>query len=352
MADRLIEFRYYLLDQNDNPKLPGNSSTNKLWNVLSGDISYSSLGRLKSSLTVKIQDDESLNIDYMNDRIKPVVIINGTEYSLGIFLISSPDRNITSIGSERYLTCYSKLKILDNDKVLSRYYVAAGTNVVNEVIRLLGTNPYNVTPSTQTTSTGREWEIGTSKLDIINDLLDVINYNTLLVNTSGTFVSYPYQLPEERMHTIDYIEGKDSIICKEITEDFDFFDVPNVFVRYTNDVDIDPPITATYPLQTTPGQTITIDGRLPNVSAEEVNDISDYETLLSKCKRDAFNNRSVYSHLNFETAINPIHGYLDCLWVKVGDINYKYIETEWSFNLEVGARMKHTARRVVDLDAN
>ena len=351
MADRNIEFRYYLLDENDQPKSPGNSSTNRLWNVLSGDISYTSLGRLKSSLTIKIKEDELFDIDYMNDRIKPVVVIDGKEYSLGIFLISSPNRNISSLGCERYLTCYSKLKILDNDKVLSRYYVGVGTNVVNEVIRLLGSNTYNITSSNQTTSTSREWEIGTSKLDIINDLLDVINYNTLLVDTLGTFISYPYKLPEERIHTIEYIEGKDSIICYEMSEDFDFFDVPNVFVRYTNDVDIDPPIVATYPLQTE-SEVITMDGRLPNVSAEEVSDISDYETLLAKCKRDAFNNRSVYSHLNFETAINPVHGYLDCIWVKVGDINYKYIETSWSFNLEVGGRMKHTARRVVDLDAN
>ena len=351
MADRNIEFRYYLLDENDNPKQPGNSSTNRIWNVLSGDISYSSLGRLKSSLTVKILEDELLNIDYMNDRIKPTILINDKEYSLGIFLISSPDRTVTSTGVERYLTCYSKLKILDNDRVLNRYYVAAGTNVVNEVIRLLGSNPYNISASTKITSTDREWEIGTSKLDIINDLLDVINYNTLLVDAEGIFVSYPYKLPEERTHTIEYIEGKDSIISYDMQEDFDFFDVPNIFVRYTNDVDIDPPIVATYPLQTGT-EVITLDGRLPNVSAEEVSDISDYETLLAKCKRDAFNNRSVYSHLNFETAINPIHGYLDCIWVKVGDINYKYIETEWSFNLEVGARMKHTARRVVDLDAN
>lgn len=351
MADRNIEFRYYLLDENDNPKLPGNSSTNRLWNVVSGDISYTSLGRLKSSLSVKILEDELLNIDYMSDRIKPTVLIDGKEYSLGIYLISSPERTISSIGSERSLTCYSKLKILDNDKVLSRYYVGAGTNVVNEVIRLLGSNPYNIPTSTQTTSTSREWEIGASKLDIINDLLDVINYNTLLVDTEGIFVSYPYKQPEERTHTIEYIEGKDSIISYDMQEDFDFFDVPNVFVRYTNDVDIEPPIVATYPIQTG-AEVITLDGRLPNVSAEEVSDISDYETLLAKCKRDAFNNRSVYSHLIFETAINPVHGYLDCIWIKVGDINYKYIETEWSFNLEVGAKMKHTARRVVDLDEN
>lgn len=348
---RTEEFRYYLLDEHDNPKAPGNSSTNLLHNVLEGDISYTSLGRLKSSLTVKIQEDELLNIDYMNDRIKPVVIIDGKEYPLGIFLISSPSRNIESTGVTRYLTCYSKLKILDNDKVTSRYYVPTGANVVNQVITLLDGERYNITPSTSTTSTDHEWEVGTAKLDIINDLLDIINYVSLIPSDDGKFLSYPYKTPSERIHTIEYREGNDSIIVSRMNEDFDFFDVPNIFVRYTNDVDIDPPIIATYPLQVG-SETITIDGRAPNVSAEEVSDIADQTTLYAKCKQDAYNARSVYSHLEFSTAINPKHGYLDCVWVKVGEIDYKYIETSWSFNLKCGDLMKHTCRRVVDLDAS
>lgn len=348
---RTEEFKYYLLDKNDNPKNPGNSSTNLLHNVTEGDISYTSLGRLKSSLTIKIEEDELLNIDYMNDRIKPVVVIDGEEYPLGIFLISSPSRNIDANSVTRYLTCYSKLKILDNDKVTSRYYVPAGANVVNQVITLIGNEPYNITSSNSTTSKDHEWEVGTSKLDIINDLLDVINYVSLIPGNDGSFISYPYKTPSERTHTIEYIEGEDSIIVSTMTEDFDFFDVPNVFIRYTNDVDIDPPIIATYPIQSG-SETITIDGRQPNVSAEAVSDIADQDTLYAKCKKDAYNARSVYSHLEFSTAINPKHGYLDCILVNVGDINYKYIETSWSFNLKCGDLMKHTCRRVVDLDEN
>lgn len=348
---RTEEFRYYLLDSTDSPKMPGNSSTNILHNVLEGDISYSSLGRLKSSLTIKIEEDELLDIDYMNDRIKPVVIIDGEEYPLGVFLISSPKRDIDGNKVTRYLTCYSKLKILDNDKVVSPYYVPTGANVINQVITLLGNESYNIPLSDAVTNTSHEWEVGTSKLDIVNDLLDIVNYVSLIPGADGSFISYKYQEPAERLHDIEYIEGNDSVIIDKMVEDFDFFDVPNVFVRYTNDVDIDPPIVATYPLQSG-SETVTIDGRAPNVSAEAVTDVSDQATLYAKCKKAAYSARSVYSHLEFSTAINPSHGYLNCIWVKVGDIDYKYIETSWSFNLKCGELMKHTARRVVDLDAN
>lgn len=346
---RVEEFRYYLLDKNDNPKSPGNSSTNRIWNVIEGDISYNSLGRLKSSLSIKIRDEPELNIDYMNDRIKVICIIDGIEYQLGVFIISSPGRNISSLETTRTLTCYSKLKLLDNDKVLNRYYIPAGSNVVNQVITLIGNNTCNIHPSESTTSSDHEWEVGTSKLDIINELLDIINYVSLIPDKDGCFISYPYVLPSEREHTIEYIEGKDSIISPDMDEETDFFNVPNIFVRYTNNVDIVPPIIATYPIQNG-NEPITIDGRLPNVSCEGVNDISSQSMLYAKCKKDAYNSRSVYSHLKFKTAINPKHGYLDCIFVKCGDINYKYIETSWSFALKAGELMEHTCRRVVNLD--
>lgn len=349
---RKIEFIYYLLDKNDHPKPPTSlSQSNRLNNVLDGDISYSSLGRLKSSLKVTIKDLDRLEIDYMNDRINPCVVIDGVETSLGIYLISSPSRNIKATGVTRDLTCYSKLALLDRDKVLNRYYIPAGANVVNAVITLLGSNPYHITPSEQTTRVDREWEVGTAKLDIINDLLDVINYTSLIPDRAGKFVAYPYKEPTEREIEIEYQSGTHSIISSDMNEEFDFFDVPNIFIRYTNHVDIHPPLIAVYPIQNG-DEPITLDGNAPNVSSEEVIDISDEITLYDKCKKDAYESRSVYSHLNFTTAINPLHDYLSCIQVHVGDIHYKFIETSWSFKLQVGALMKHTCRRVVRLDGN
>ncbi len=211
--------------------------------------------------------------------------------------------------------------------------------------------PTSLTPSEQTTRVDREWEVGTAKLDIINDLLDVINYTSLIPDRAGKFVAYPYKEPTEREVEIEYQSGAHSIISSEMNEEFDFFDVPNIFIRYTNHVDIHPPLIAVYPIQNG-DEPITLDGNAPNVSSEEVIDISDEITLYDKCKKDAYESRSVYSHLNFTTAINPLHDYLSCIQVHVGDIHYKFIETSWSFKLQVGALMKHTCRRVVRLDGN
>lgn len=349
---REVNFEYYLLDREDRPKKPLKfSKSNRLNNVTGGNISYSSLGRLKSSLEISMVDIEGSLIDYMNDRIQVIANIDHTPYSLGVFLICSPNREIDSTHTERKLTCYSKLKILDNDKVTSNYYLPSNANVINAVIRLLGNNPYRISSCDKTTSTEREWPVGTSKLDIINDLLDVINYQSLVVDNDGYFTTSKYVQPQDRIVDIKYIEGENSVISPKMTEDFDFFDVPNIFIRCTNDVNISPPLVATYPIQST-NEPVTLDGRLPNVDIKEVADVADIETLYEICKRDAESARSVYSHLQFSTEINTKHGYLNCIEVDCMGIHDKYIETSWSFNLEAGALMEHTVRKVVDLDGN
>lgn len=356
---RIEKFHYYLLDQYDQPKATGIGDTSELFNVLEGDISYSSLGRLKSSLTVKIQDSERLNIDYLNDRIQLKIEIDGMMYNKGIYLISTSQTSHTTAERTRFLTCYSKLKILDADAVVKPYFLPKGANVYTAITNLLGDNPKRITATDKTLNTDYTATVGTSKLDIINDLLDILNYNSLLVDDEGIFTSYPYVLPADRETEVYYLEGEPNrtdarnvcrLISPDMDEELDAFNVPNIFVRYTNDVDINPPIIATYPVQTSEDRPTTIDGRLPNVSKDEVSDIADYATLYAKCKKDAAEARSIYSHLQIATAINPDHGYLTCVEVKVGEINYKYIETSWSMNLRPGELMKHTLRRVVNLD--
>ncbi len=332
---RTINFRYYLLDNTDTPKLTGTGSTNELYCVVNGDISYSSLGRLKNSLELEIVLDDRLTIDYLNDRIKVVCEIDNVAHNLGVFLISTTEKKTSGNIKTRTLTCYSKLKILDNDKTDNSYYVAKNTNVVDKVLNLLGDNTSNITDSDSTTSTDRTWDIGTSKLDIINDLLDTINYTTLTVDNEGVFTSKKYIEPSEREANIIYADNE---ILEDYTEELDVYNVPNVFVKYTSTEE--ETIIARYPTEG------TTDGRAANVDVQIIDDIADQQTLYSKCKRAAIDSRSIYEHFTFKTPINPLHGYMDCIYIHGSN----YIETGWSFNLKVGGVMTHECRKVVNLD--
>jgi hypothetical protein len=82
-----------------------------------------------------------------------------------------------------------------------------------------------------------------------------------------------------------------------------------------------------------------------------VADIADQQSLDAYVQRIAFEASQVYGKLTFETAINPLHDYMDVLQIEYSPlgINGKYSETSWTMPLKAGARMKHDVRKVVNI---
>lgn len=355
---RIEKFHYYLLDEHDQPKKTGIGSTNELFNVLEGDMSYNSLGTLKSQITVKIKLSDRLNIDYNHDRIKLVIEIDGVMYPKGIYLIKTSGKNRNTIKT-RFITCYSKLKLLDQFTILEPYHLPSGADVYNAICNLIGDEPKNITFTDKKLLSQYDADSNATKLQIINDLLGLINYNSLSVDDEGMFFSKPYTQPEDRESTIFYIEGEPDKtdnknvfrnIIPDYEEECDRFNVPNIVKLYTNNIDIDPPLVAVYPIQPESGEVVTIDGEEPNVFADSVDNATDQSTLFALAKRKMSELRNVYDHKVIETAINPNHGYLDCIGLKIDDIEHNFIETSWSMKLEAGAKMRHELRRSVNVD--
>jgi hypothetical protein len=336
---RILDFKYYLLNKNDDFK-------KELMCVEKCSVEYNSLTRLKSSASMSI--GEGKDIDYFNDRIKIICRLNGKEYPLGIFLICSPSRTI-STRVTRTLTLYSKLHILEDDKVLERYFVSKGINVVNECKRILGDYKVSITESDKVTGSNREWPIGTEKIEIINDLLSSINYTSLRVDGNGYYTADPYILPTDKEVDFIYEPGIDGIMMKDMEDEIDLFSVPNTVIRYTNNADINPPLRAVYENNNADSPTSIVNRGRRIVDVEEVADAADYATLMAACKKAAYELTDKYSHIEFQTAINPEHGYMNCIILKNHDINDKYIETSWSFDCAVGGKMKHTCRKVVNI---
>lgn len=318
-----------------------------LKNVLDAEVSYSSLGRLKSSATITMTDFDD-EIDFLNDQIQINCYINEVKHSIGRFLISSPRRDIQGGEVTRVCDCFSRLLILDEDKLELRKVLLAGTNVIAEVKRIL--QPFgdiDIPDNALVTSTVREWEIGTPILDIVNDLLASVNYTSLRVDSLGRWKSEAYVVPTERPIQVTYVDNEASIIYRKLSEDIDIFNVPNVVIRYTNDPDINPPLIAKYENNSNYSPTsIQARGRRI-VNAEPVSNVADLQTLQDITKRDAYELTDKYSHVEFSTAINPIHDYLTCVYLKCYDIDSKFIETSWSIKCQAGGEMTHRTRRIV-----
>lgn len=339
---RTVSFRYELLDKNDVFK-------KNLGTITRCVVRYSSLSQLKISAEISMREDVSVN--YQTDRIRPICIISkgnqSMEFPLGIFLISSPNRDIKNTMITREMQLYSKLYLYSEDRVDTRHYVTKGTNVIAEVKRLLGTPKITIPDSAYTTSTNREWEIGTSKLEIINDLLDSANYTSLRVNPDGYYVAEPYVLPSDREIDIEYVDDIKSVLSPNMTERLDLFNVPNKFIGYLNNPDA--PVLRSVYTNTNP-ESITSTTYTGRVKAEliEVLDVVNQSVLDEMVLRSAYNASQIYSHVEFETAIMPIHDYMNVIYLKHKDIlQGKYTETNWEIECKAGTYMKHIARKVV-----
>ncbi|WP_053957170.1 hypothetical protein [Inediibacterium massiliense] len=347
-SNRNIKFEYNLLDKNDIYK-------KTLDTVKSCRVSYSSLGQLKSSASIKMKEDQT--VDYLSDRIQPfVVFLRGKKkikFPLGIFLLNSPKRKDENNTIYREIECYSKLQILIQDKFGERYFIPKGTNYITAIAQIIastGETKINLVPKNAVLQTDKEFDIEKSKLEIVNELLKEINYYSLRVDEEGYFVSNPYVLPVDRTIEYEYVDNELSVIGEGATEELDLFNVPNVFVRYVNNPER-PDMRSEYINDNKSSITSTVSRGMRIVDMKAINDIASQSDLDDLTRRDAYNASQVYGHVTFETAIMPFHEYLDCLYLRYNrlGINDKYIETSWEIDCKAGSKMRHTVRKVVNI---
>lgn len=346
---RKINFLYRLLDRQERFK-------KNLDGVYEADIKHSALATdIKSTFSFSLKED--ISIDYLNDRIQPVVRFEYDglylEWAMGIFLLNSPKRYEDTQKVFREVTTYDKLQILLDDLVAERYMIAEGTNYIQAIRNLiLSTNEskINIENSTATLSTAKEWEIGTPKLRIINELLSDLNFEGLWVDENGFYTSRKFVLPADRPTEFEYSDGEFSVLCNGITEELDLFSVPNKFVVTASNPEQEPLISV-YTNENPASLTSTINRGRTITSFQQVDSIADQTALNDYTQMIAYNASQVYGYVEFETAIMPFHSHMDTVRLRYSPlgINDRYSETEWSFRFAPGERMKHRARKVIQI---
>lgn len=171
-------------------------------------------------------------------RLRPVCVIQGLpENPLGVFLVSSGNEQWEATGRVWGLELLDRCTVPAQDAMDSSYAVAAGTKILTQVKTILSSSGEYLAvdaSNTITTQSNMVWEAGTSKLKIINDLLDVANYNALWVDGYGNFQTTPRVLPADRPINYELLgfpkeltDGELSIYDPSWTRDRDSFDVPN-----------------------------------------------------------------------------------------------------------------------------
>jgi hypothetical protein len=189
------------------------------------------------------------------------------------------------------------------------------------------------------------------KLTAINEILTAINYTSLQFNAFGVAVSRPYVLPTERTPTEIYKTDQISVIRPGATQTYDYFNAPNVVIRYLSSPDRSSTLISIVENNNpaSPLSTVSRGRRIVNISA--VNNIANQEELDKYTKREAINIMQRFGELSFTTADMPHHEIEDCLYIIHNGLGIAetYIEQSWSMQLEVAGEMQHKARRVVPM---
>lgn len=349
---RRLSFRYELLDAT-------NTVVRELDNVVSGSVANDALADIKRTASFMLRDTGGIN--YLSDRIKPYVrlhvppfgVLDWVEWPQGVFLLSTPSRSADSAGLvTRDVRGYDQLQILADDLVDSRYTIAAGgsyTSAITSLLAGVGVS-YSVASSSLTAVTAREWDPGTSKLKIINEMLGVINYKSLVFDEEGVAQAHPYQSPADRSPEYTYADDETSVIIPGVEQTMDLFSVPNKWVLVVSDPDRDP-LVGTYTNNDPGSPTSTVRRGRTITDFRQEQDAPDQTTLDALAARLAFEASQVYEQMGFSTAIMPIHSDGDVYTITYSGlaVSSKYSETSWSFNLQAGAEMAHKARRVVSV---
>lgn len=305
---------------------------------------------IKMSFSGSFAADDSIN--WLTDQIRPEIVIDGVKSPLGVYLPATvtprEDESTRSVQVEAYDRCW----LVRDNYTEDRLFFAAGTNYIETIRQLLtsaGIANVIATPNAATFSEDREdWDVGTSLLTIVNDLLAEINYNPLWFNAQGIGILEPASVPSAAniKHTLDS-DNIHSLLLPEISRETDVYQAPNVFLCIVSNADKTGPMVATSE-NDNPQSPLSIPRRGRRiVSVQRVDNIASQEEL--QAYADRLRNESLITGetITVRTALLPGFGVADVVALHYGEISALCIERGWSMQLRVGGDMNHRLERVV-----
>lgn len=169
---------------------------------------------------------------------------------LGTFLPVIPSREVHNGYSKASVKLYGRLQELLDDKFASPYTVQKGSNAVavaKKVCEDCGlevlaeasdfvtsvTRAYGVGATSEHSKADPETTIGDTKLDMVNDLLDLAGFRAAFTDPWGRVVFQKYKDPSEKPVTWRFEEGPRAKFEARMDEERDYTDAANhVVVRY------------------------------------------------------------------------------------------------------------------------
>lgn len=341
---RTVEIRYRLFR--------GDAAFGEIYALESGTpaLRMNDSGEIKTSLAGRFAPAPEAN--WLTDQIRPELVIDGTAHPLGVYLPASVIGNEDESTKELRIEAYDRCWILRDHKIETLQSFAAGTNYLTAVKQLLtaaGITLVNETPTTATLTEIREdWDLGTSFLTIINELLAEINYKPIWFDAQGYAVLEPWRTPtaENLQH---FLDGSSilSFMLPMLTRETDVFSAPNVFLAICSNPDKSGAMSASSVNDNPMSPLSTVRRGRRILRVERVNNIASQVEL--QAYADRLKNENMYTGETFtvSTALLPGFGVADVTALSYDEISAICIEHAWEMELRPGGTMTHTLRKVV-----
>lgn len=294
-------------------------------------------------------------INWLSDLVRPEMIIDGEIYPLGVFLPATVQESSYVSGTKLrtlHVEAYDRCWMVQDHYTEASQYFAAGVNYIAAVEQMLtaaGIALISSQPTTMTLAEAREdWNIGTSYLNIVNQLLSEINYTPLWFNSSGSAVLMPAKVPtaENITHVFDLAEPS-VLVRPNINRKTDVYSAPNVFICICSNADKANPMVARSE-NTNPQSALAIQRR-----GRRIAKVVNVDNIANQTELQAYADRLRNESLITSETIQLITGLLPGFGVGevVGLISDGQmdvcIERSWSMELRAGGNMQHTLERVV-----
>lgn len=376
--------------------------------VTAPEVQMNAASELKMSMRGDFFPPEE-DIHWLTDRIRPVLIMDGEEYPVGVYIGTTPKRRRSGGRTIVTLEAYSVLYMAQRVTMPAGYIIRAGTNyigAIQDLLQLAGIGIYVSDSTDKRITTDRaDWPAETRVIEVINELLAEINYRDVWVDlegivhlTSGATKTETNAASANARLTVGgnsvkilcesltvtedaviigvmdiqddggsvtilvrdqpepeagggpdhvYAEGKYSIISDDIDVDTDYFDKANVFRAVCSSPDLPEPMVAEVENDDpeSPFSTTTLGVRI--VETEEVSSIADYAELQAKAAQMRHRALQTVETVDFVTALNPTHNTWDTVGLSVGGESGIYTEKAWRMVLDASGEMRHTAERTV-----
>lgn len=243
-GDRVTSYRWEVLSHSSVTGL--DSLVGILDGVKDGSLTWTQNAAVKGSGKIEVTDlaEASPGMMKISDlsleslRLRPVCLVAGLpEDPKGTFLVSSATEAWDAVGRVWVLSLLDRCTVPNEEDTEESFSVPAGSLIFQTIQDILADRGEAISideSSTLATSSGMVWEVGTSWLKIINDLLDVAGYNALWMDGYGNYQMTPRVVPAQRSLMYEVLgiprlltDGEQSIYLPSWGREKDSFKIPN-----------------------------------------------------------------------------------------------------------------------------